>query len=124
MRINFEVENLTQLKEETLRFCSFLDRHGVSSERIFDSRLVWSELVGNILKHSKGTARLCAEIVDGFLELVVLSDKVFIPPATSHCSGVLSENGRGLFLVDSVCAERAMTENGGIKVRISIKNAD
>ena len=117
----FEIENLIELKDETTRLCEFLIAHGISSECIFDSKLIVSELVGNVLKHSQAKATLYVEIVNDFLELVVLSSKPFIPPADSRCSGVDAETGRGLYLVDSVCEERGMTADGGIKVRIRVK---
>lgn len=118
--MRFEVKNLIQLQAEIARLCAFLTEQEVPAERIFDSRLVASELIGNALRHSKEGARLHAEIRDGCVEIIVFSKTVFTPPKTSVCSGVYSESGRGLFLVDSVCEERDMTEDGGIKVRIRI----
>lgn len=118
--MRFEVKNLIQLQAEIARLCAFLTENEVPAERIFDSRLVASELIGNALRHSKEGARLHAEIRDGCVEIVVFSGAVFTPPKTSVCSGVYSESGRGLFLVDHVCEERDMTEDGGIKVRIRI----
>ena len=38
-----------------------------------------------------------------------------------ECAEVYSEHGRGFYLVDSVCAERKLTGDGGILVRIKIK---
>ena len=47
----FEVENYATMQEAVAQFCRFLDEYNVPSERVFDSRLVINELIGNVLKH-------------------------------------------------------------------------
>ena len=42
-------------------------------------------------------------------------------PEKGICSDVYAENGRGLFLVDSVCQTRSQTKDGEIHVTIAIK---
>lgn len=117
----FEVKNYAAMREAIESLCRFLSEQCVPSESVFDSKLVASELVGNVLRHSQGTATLCGEIKDGFVELHVLSDVTFIPPIISQKAEVYAEQGRGLFLVDSVCHERKTSEEGGIFVRIKIR---
>ncbi|MBQ8290950.1 MAG: hypothetical protein IJX88_00365 [Clostridia bacterium] len=116
----FEVKDKETMQREIERFCRFLAQNQVPDERVFDSRLVVSELVGNVLCHAQSTARFHGEVKDGFVEVCVHSDKLFVPPKTSRCAGVYEEHGRGLFLVDSVCAERTVTDEGAIRVRIRI----
>ncbi len=118
----FEIENYASMREALERFCRFLTDNGVATERVFDSRLVASELVGNVLKHAKEKARFCAEIKDGFLELCVFSKTPFEPPKISKNAEVYAEHGRGFFLVDSVSEERTLTKEGGIFVRIKIQS--
>lgn len=114
----FEIENYGTLKSAVEELCDFLATNKVSDEYIFDSKLVVYELLGNVLKHSGGSAKLLMELLQGCIELKVLAEKIFFPPEQGTCAGVFSEHGRGLFLVDSVSAERTFTADGGILVRI------
>ena len=117
----FEVKNYAAMQDAISQFCRFLVSENVSSESVFDSRLVANELVSNVLRHSDGEAKLHGEVKDAFVELVIVSTKKFVPPETPRCSDVYAEHGRGLYLVDAVCAERSVTSEGGIRVRIKIR---
>ncbi len=117
----FEIKNHVAMREALDALCSYLAQQGVPPERVFDSKLVATELVGNVLRHSDGIAKLCGEIEGGFIELIVFSSIPFIPPKTSQKVEVYAEGGRGLYLVDSVCEERFSTGDGGIKVRIRVE---
>ncbi|MBQ7368081.1 MAG: hypothetical protein IJW60_00035 [Clostridia bacterium] len=116
----FKVENYQTLRRAVEDVSSFLSERDVPTERIFDSRLVMSELIGNVLRHAKGIATLGVEVREGFVELHVCSETPFTPPAFSRKADLYAESGRGLFLVDSVSAERKTTAEGGILVRIKI----
>ncbi len=117
----FEIENYGTLKSAVEELCAFLAVNKIADERIFDSKLVVYELLGNVLKHSGGKAKLAMELLQEYIELKVFAEKVFFPPEKGTCAEVFSEHGRGLFLVDSVSAERSFTSDGGILVRIKIK---
>ncbi|MBQ8284010.1 MAG: ATP-binding protein [Clostridia bacterium] len=116
----FDVENHATLQRAVNTLCEFLLAQNVSSDDIFDSKLVACELLGNVLRHANGKARLCGEIKDGFLELKILSDSPFYPLEKQPCAEVYSEHGRGLFLVRSVCEERVFVDEDGIRVLIKI----
>lgn len=116
----FEVEDYAAMKGAIDAFCRFLDGENVPEESVFHSKLAATELIGNVLQHAKGTARLCGEIKDGCVQMTVFSSVRFVPPEKSRLADVFAERGRGLFLVDEVCDERTMTENGGILVKIKI----
>lgn len=116
----FEIDNYLSLREAMENLSRFLAESDVPDERVFDTRLVVSELVGNVLRHAKTTATLGVEIVGGFLEMYVQSDVPFMPPTVSKKVEVFSESGRGLFLVDSISEERCCTKDGQIRVRIKI----
>ena len=115
-----EVKNFEALKEAMKELCDFLAESDVPEDSVFDSKLVVSELVSNVLQHSDGVASLEREIRGEFIELKVRSSVRFCPPEESRCSEVYAESGRGLFIVDNVCTERSFTEDGGIKVLIKI----
>ena len=114
----FEIQNYAALRKAIDELCAFLESERVTAERIFDSRLVMSELLGNVFRHSDGSARLHGYLRDGFVEIAVYASVPFEPPKTSRCPETNAENGRGLFLVDSVCVERTFTPDGGIVVKI------
>lgn len=116
-----KVNNLKDLQEAMERLCDFLLLSQIPQESIFDSKLVVSELVGNVLKHSDGIASLHTEVKDGLINLKITSSKPYVLPEKSVCSDVFSEHGRGLFLVDRVCLTRSQTSDGEIIVTLAVK---
>ncbi len=116
----FEINDYLSLQEAIESVNRILLEHDVPDERVFDARLVMSELVGNVLRHAKTTATLGVEISGAFLKIHVRSGVPFVPPTVSKKAEVFAESGRGLFLVDSVSEERSCTEDGQISVRIKI----
>lgn len=115
-----EVKNYEALKAAIEQLSDFLAESEIPEDSVFDSKLVVSELVGNVLRHSDGVASLEGEIRGKFIELKICSSVRFYPPEKSRCSDVFSESGRGLFIVDNICAERSVSEDGSIKVRVRI----
>lgn len=116
--MQYSIDSYESLKTAVADFCAYLIQNGVSNDSIFDCRLVVSELVGNILKHEQTTAFLSVQVTDTEVVLSVRSENGFAPPVVSRCSGVYAENGRGLFLVDSVSVTRTISQENGITVRI------
>ena len=118
--MHFEINDFETMQTAISTFCRFLTERGLPPERIFDSKLVASELLGNALKHADGVARLKGEIREEFIEIAVWSSTAFVPPKVSRCSDVYAEGGRGLYLVDRLCEKRT-AKNGEIVVHIRIK---
>ena len=119
--MRFEIRSLTAMQEALELLCEFLIQENIPSGNVFDSKLVVSELIGNVLKHSDGIASLEWWVDDGFIRLKINSTSPFAPPEKSDLPNAYAEHGRGLFLVDSVCEERITTSDGGILVRIKIQ---
>ena len=117
----FEIKNYPSLQQSVEELCAYLIGRGVSSESIFDCKLVAYELLGNVLKHGNGKAKLQGEVIDGFVELKIYTDATFVLPEEKACPDVTAEHGRGLFLVNAVCEERFYSEKDGIRVQIKIK---
>ncbi len=117
----FEVKNYASLQEAVDLLCGFLLKQGVPSDSIFDSKLVAYELLGNVLKHADGKAKLHGRIIDGFVELKIYTETVFVLPKNKPCPEAMAEHGRGLFLVNAVCEERFFADEDGIRVQIRIK---
>ncbi len=116
-----DVRSYDALQAALEQLCTFLREQGISSDCIFDSKLVACELLGNVLRHSKCAARLQGEIKDGFLELKILSEEIFPIAEYNACADILSEHGRGLFLVREVCKQYIFNEEDGVRVCIKIQ---
>ena len=117
----FEVNTIASMHDAIHALCRYLTEQSVSPDLVFDSKLVASELLGNVLRHTQKTARVKWEIKDGFVYLRVSSDVTFVPPVTSQKADVYAEHGRGLFLIDTVCVERTVDEDGSIVVKLKIQ---
>ena len=120
----FEIEDYQTLRHAVEELCAFLSQENVPSGSIFDSKLAVYELLGNVLQHSGGSAKLHGGIENGYVELKIVAEKSFCPPpktGTRVCADRYSEHGRGLFLVDSVCEERFITPDGDIVIKIKIQ---
>ena len=111
-----KIENHTSLKQALDTLCEFLLLEQVEKDRVFDSKLVACELLGNVFKHSEGGATLHGEVNAGFIELRILSDFPFLPTQV-ELPALFSEHGRGLFLIQSV-SEGIEPITGGVLVKI------
>lgn len=118
--MEFEIDDFFRLKQALLEMCRLFALEQVPKETVFSAKLVADELITNALKHGGGKAFLSVSRGEGEIYLNVKSLKSFSPPEKSVCPDVLSESGRGLFLVDSFCDKKETTPFG-IKVTIKIK---
>lgn len=113
-----EVKNYQSMHAAIADLCAFLQSQKVSENALFHSKLVASELLGNVLLHSGGSATLRGVLNNGFIELTVVSTVKYTPPEKSVRADVYAEHGRGLYLIDAVSVERWVNENGDIVVKI------
>ena len=70
-------------------------------------------------------AAMCREFSDvpeDEIRLFVRGEKPFCPPEHSVCADVMSERGRGLYLIDSLAESRGFSESDGICAVIRIRN--
>ena len=117
--MKYTVSDFESLHAAMDSFCDFLRDECVAEESIFDSKLVLSELVSNVLQHAKGTADITGEIVEGKIRLEVTADSSFRPPEkTALPEDDYADHGRGLYIVDKISESRATTARGGILVVI------
>ena len=117
----FHVKDYATLQTALDGLCEGLTEWQMQQDRIFDCKLVACELLGNALKHGDGKADLQAELQGGYIVLKVLSKMVFQLPKQIECSGLLAENGRGLFLVNTLCEGEMYTEENAIVAKIRIE---
>ena len=118
--VTFKVKDRDALQAALEKLCLFLAKHEIGQERIFDCKLVACELVGNVLKYTKGEAGLHIELTEGLVVLKALSDSFFKLPETIVCSDVMAENGRGLFLVHTLSEGRVTAEENGIVATLKV----
>ncbi|MGN1234397.1 MAG: ATP-binding protein [Christensenellaceae bacterium] len=114
----FEIEDFDGMRAAIRTLCNYLEERNVSKDVIFDSKLISSELVSNVLQHTDGKAYFEGNLSGDYVEIEVGSSVRFVPPQESRCAEVTAERGRGLFLVDCYCERRILTGAGGIKVFI------
>lgn len=119
----FEIDDYNALNEALHQMCVNFISEDVPEETVFDSKLVACELVSNALRHGGGRAYFRASLEGNEIRLNVQGAIAFRPPERCDCSGVMSETGRGLYLVDSVCESRDYDEREGIRVVIRINRS-
>ena len=113
------VENFSALKCAVERMCT--EFAGTMPEgAVFNSKLVASELLANVLEHGSGKAEFSYAREGGEIRIRVHEEHGVRPPDTSVCAPVDAESGRGLFLVDSLSIRRSFSEQEGVCVVIRI----
>ncbi len=118
--MQFDIKTYADFKAAVEELCARLTGEDIPAERVFDSKLIVHELVGNVLQHSGCGASLSAELADGFVHITVRGERAYQPPKEGTCPPCFAERGRGLYLIDSLCAERTFTDKGEILVRIRL----
>ena len=116
----FKVKNYATMQTALNELCAFLQENGIPQDVIFDSKLIACELLGNVLKYTDGESGVHSEIKDGYIGLKILSERYFALPEKIVCSDVLSEHGRGLFLVNELCGGEIVSSEDGITVFVKI----
>ena len=98
----------------------FLLENALSQECIFNSKLIATELLGNVLQHSDGKASITVDVEDEVVVLQILSEKPFLPtlPKTLKKPEVSAERGRGLYLVDCLSVDWIVGENGTMVIKV------
>ena len=118
--MTFKISDYKGLQTALAQLCGFLSAHNIPKERIFDCKLVACELLGNVLKHGDGKAELRSLVEADFVELKIITERIFALPEKITCSDLFSESGRGLFLVSKLCQE-ILSETDGIRVRLKVE---
>ena len=110
----FQVKDCVALQTALDGLCKELSVRQVEQDCIFDCKLVACELLSNALKYGGGKADLQAELQGGYIVLKVLSQTEFELPEQIECSGLFAENGRGLFLVNTLCEGEIHTDRKSV----------
>ena len=117
----FKVNDYAALQGALDGLCGQLTASGISQECVFDCKLVACELLSNVLKHAGEEAECFAQLKEDCVELKIVSKTVIKLPEKIECSALFAENGRGLFLVHTLCQQQVFSVEDGIVARIPLK---
>ncbi|HET9096834.1 MAG TPA: SpoIIE family protein phosphatase, partial [Candidatus Baltobacteraceae bacterium] len=99
IRWSFDAENAKAAQDARGEFVAYLREHAGDAAEIETAELVFGELVGNVVRHAPGAIDIDVEWNNGSPRLHVL-DRGPAFRAPSHLpADLLSESGRGLFIV-------------------------
>ena len=117
--MRYDIYDYDSVKAAIEDACNFLSGCEISTDKVFDSKLVLHELLGNELQYAGGRAVVEVELIESYIQITLQSEKPYAAPK-GKCPSTDAERGRGLYLIDSVCAERTCTKEGAIVIKISI----
>ena len=102
MKYSFRADNLISMSESLSAFSARLKENGVREDAIFFSRLAGCELMTNAIRHGGEEAEFEGEILPDRIRITVISSNgSFALSAT--LPDLMSESGRGLYIVKSIC---------------------
>lgn len=116
--ISFKVENLTDMNDSLKEFIEYLESLDIDDDALFDSRLVCCELISNVIKHCHETAYFKGTVVGDEIIIGVSSDTSFNGDVTPKLPDVLSECGRGLYIVNAISGGNVRFEGNKIIVKL------
>ena len=118
-----EIGTFEELHKALAALAAYLEENGANDEGIFKAKLAVSELVTNAIRHTKSGKAKAEWLVKGALcELKIASLPPYAPPKECKCADVMSENGRGLYLVNSMSETCTISKSGTLTVTVKIKD--
>lgn len=110
------------------RFVASLEQNGFTSEESGDAELIFSELIGNVVRHAAQTGRIEAAIDHGgdYSVLHVLAAGHGFYHVSRRAPEPYAENGRGLFVVGALSVEFSVGERpaGGSHARVVLRGGN
>jgi PAS domain S-box-containing protein len=99
IRWSFDAENAKAAQDARGEFVAYLRGQSGDQSSIQTAELVFGELVGNVVRHAPGAIDIDVEWSNGSPVLHVLDRGPEFKPPTKLPQDLLSESGRGLFIV-------------------------
>lgn len=118
--ITFKVDDLKEMSARLKTFAEDLRGCGVAEEDVFATRLVSSELISNVIIHGGEGAELKCELSEDKICISVLSPSFKGVNLSPPKPDVLQENGRGMYIVKSICLGEIERCDDGVKVFIKL----
>jgi anti-sigma regulatory factor (Ser/Thr protein kinase) len=91
-------------------FRALLIGYGLSELRLEAAELVFGELAGNVVRHAAGSVEFVLDNTGGDLVLHVIDEGPGFERAPMLPIDVMSESGRGLFIVSELTREFSVTK--------------
>ncbi|HUN29299.1 MAG TPA: SpoIIE family protein phosphatase [Alphaproteobacteria bacterium] len=104
---SLDAEGLSRMRRE---FRALLIGYGLSELRLETAELVLGELAGNVVRHAAGAVEFVLDNTGGDLVLHVIDDGPGFERAPMLPIDVMSESGRGLFIVSQLTREFSVTK--------------
>ena len=101
-------------------FADFLKSCDISDEDVFLSRLVSCELISNVIRHSGEEAQFEGELMPDKISITVTARSQSFIELNPSAPDVLSESGRGLYIINAVSMNGIERGDGG-KLTVCIK---
>ena len=118
-----QIGTFEQLHSALGDLATFLKENGAGDEGIFKAKLAVSELVTNAIRYTEsGNAEVEWRVKGSLCELKITSLPPYAPPKDCRCADVMSESGRGLYLVNSLSETCTVSASGTLTVTVKIKD--
>ena len=118
--ITFKVDNLNSMNAKVSVFADFLKTQDLADEDVFLSRLVSCELISNVIRHGGEAAEFKGELLVDKISISVTAESQSGINLTPARPSVLSEGGRGLYIINEVSMNGIERLSGG-ELRVFIK---
>lgn len=118
--ITFKVDNLKSMNSELSAFVEFLKAQHIADEDVFLSKLVSCELISNVIRHGGEAAEFKGELLVDKISISVTAESQSGINLTPARPSVLSEGGRGLYIINEVSMNGIERLSGG-ELRVFIK---
>ncbi len=108
------MDDAGQAVDARSHFVEFLQRIQSDNEFIATAELIFGELLGNVVRHAPGPVEIAINLNEAALILHVIDSGPFLPIAERRLpDDMLSERGRGLYIVEQLAAEVRFERNAG-----------
>ncbi|HLI95136.1 MAG TPA: SpoIIE family protein phosphatase [Candidatus Baltobacteraceae bacterium] len=121
IRWSFDAENAKAAQDARGEFVEYLREQSSDEEAIETAELVFGELVGNVVRHAPGAIDIDVEWSNGAPRLHVLDRGSAFEPPSHLPSDLLSESGRGLYIVRNLSKQLNVEHVPGYGNHVSVE---
>ncbi len=118
--MTFKVDNLKDMNASLQDFANYLKSCSLTDDDIFFSRLVGCELITNVIRHCGEMAQFSGGVQGDSIVICVSSDGGDDFTLCPKLPELLSESGRGLYIVNVICGGDLTLSGNRITARIKL----
>ncbi len=115
------IQDYTKMTEAIRSACKDLAQKSVPEDRLYDCRLIATELIANVIQHQHTAADLSVELQKDDIRITVESA---CRPDFDICAvlqpSAYDTTGRGLFIVKELCDNRVYRTEYGVTALLKI----